>query len=161
MAADKVKAVVEAREPESFSEVRSFLGLVNYSGRFIRDLVTLSEPLRRLTKKDVEFQWGPEQAAAFQKLKNELARAEILGYYDKDAETRVITDASPVGLGAVLTQKQQGEFRDIMYASRSLTEAERRYCQTEREALAIVWACERFHTYSNGIKFHLVLITNH
>ena len=161
MAADKVKAVVEAREPESFSEVRSFLGLVNYSGRFIRDLVTLSEPLRRLTKKDVEFQWGPEQAAAFQKLKNELARAEILGYYDKDAETRVITDASPVGLGAVLTQKQQGEFRVIMYASRSLTEAERRYCQTEREALAIVWACERFHTYSNGIKFHLVLITSH
>ena len=122
MAADKVKAVVEAREPESVSEVRSFLGLVNYSGRFIPDLATLSEPLRRLTKKDVEFQWGPEQAAAFQKLKNELARAEILGYYDKDAETRVITDASPVGLGAVLAQKQQGEFRVIMYASRSLTE---------------------------------------
>ena len=56
MAADKVKAVVEAREPESVSEVRSFLGLLNYSGRFIPDLATLSEPLRRLTKKDVEFQ---------------------------------------------------------------------------------------------------------
>ena len=66
VAADKVKAVVEAREPESVSEVRSFLGLVNYSGRFIPDLATLSEPLRRLTKKNVEFQWGPEQAAAFQ-----------------------------------------------------------------------------------------------
>ena len=72
VADDKVKAVVEAREPESVSEVRSFLGLVNYSGRFIPDLVTLSEPLQRLTKKDVEFQWGSEQAAAFQKLKNEL-----------------------------------------------------------------------------------------
>ena len=72
VAADKVKAVVEARVPESVSEVRSFLGLVNYSGRFIPDLVTLSEPLQRLTKKDVEFQWGSEQAAAFQKLKNEL-----------------------------------------------------------------------------------------
>ena len=132
------------------------MGLVNYSGRFIPDLATLSEPLRRLTKKDVEFQWGPEQAEAFQKLKNELARAEILGYYDKDAETRVITDASPVGLGAVLAQKQLGEFRVIMYASRSLTEVERRYSQTEREALAIVWACERFHTYLYGIKFHLV-----
>ena len=85
MAADKVKAVVEARVPESVSEVRSFLGLVNYSGRFIPDLATLSDPLRRLTKKDVEFQWGPEQAEGFQKLKNELARAEILEYYDKDA----------------------------------------------------------------------------
>ena len=156
VATDKVRAVVEAREPESVSEVRSFLGLVNYSGRFIPDLATLSEPLRRLTKKDVEFQWGPEQAAAFQKLKNELARAEILGYYDKDAETHVITDASPVGLGAVLAQKQQGEFRVIMYASRSLTEVERRYSQTEREVLAIVWACERFHTYLYGVKFHLV-----
>lgn len=100
VAADKVKAVVEAREPESVSEVRSFLGLVNYNGRFIPDLATLSEPL--LIKKNVEIQWGPEQAAAFQKLKNELARAEIVGYYDKDAETRVISDASPVGLGAVL-----------------------------------------------------------
>ena len=156
VAADKVKAVVEAREPGSASEVRSFLGPVNYSGRFIPDLATLSEPLRRLTKKGVEFQWGPEQAAAFQKLKDELARAEILGYYDKDAETHVITDASPVGLGAVLAQKQKGEFRVIMYASRSLTEVERRYSQTEREALAIVWACERFHTYLYGIKFHLV-----
>ena len=156
VAADKVKAVVEAREPGSASEVRSFLGPVNYSRRFIPDLATLSEPLRRLTKKGVEFQWGPEQAAAFQKLKDELARAEILGYYDKDAETHVITDASPVGLGAVLAQKQKGEFRVIMYASRSLTEVERRYSQTEREALAIVWACERFHTYLYGIKFHLV-----
>lgn len=154
--AGKVKAVVEAREPESVSQVRSFLGLVNYSGRFIPNLATLSEPLRRLTKKDVVFQWGSEQAAAFQKLKNELARAEVLRYYDKDAETRVITDASPVGLGAVLAQKQQGEFMVIMYASRSLTDAERRYSQTEREALAIVWACERFHTYLYGINFHLV-----
>ena len=104
VAADKMKAVVKAREPETVLEVRSFLGIVNYSGRFIPDLVTLSEPLRRLTKKDVEFQWRPEQA-------------EILGYYDKDAETHVITDASPVGLGAVLAQKQQGEFRVTMYAS--------------------------------------------
>ena len=150
VADDKVMTVVEAREPQSVSEVRSFLGLLNYSGRFIPDLATLSEPLRRLTKKDVEFQWGPEQAEAIQKLKNELARAEILGYYDKDAETRVISDASPVGLGAILAQKQQGEFRVIMYASRSLTEVERRYSQTECEALAIVWA------YLYGIKFHLV-----
>ena len=75
-----------------------------------------------------------------------VSQVEILGYYDKDAETRVITDASPVGLGAVLTKKKQGEFRVIMYASRSLTEVECRYSQTEREALAIVRACEHFHT---------------
>ena len=150
VAANKVKAVVDARELESVSEVRSFLGLVNYSGRFIPDLATLSEPLRRLMKKC---------AAAFQKMKEELSRAEILGYYDKEAVTHVITDASPVGLGAVLAQKQGGEFRVIMYASRILTDVERRYSQTELEALAIVWACERFHTYLYGTKFHL--ITDH
>ena len=97
VAADKVKTVVEARKPESVSHIRLFLGLANYSGRFIPDLAPLSEPLRRLTKKVVEFPWGPVQAAAFQKLENKLAQAEILGYYDKGAETPVITDASPVG----------------------------------------------------------------
>ena len=157
--ADKVKAVVDAREPESVSEVRSFLGLVNYSGRFIPDLATLSEPLRRLMKKGAEFKWGPSQDAAFQKMKEELSRTEVLGYYDKEAVAHVITDSSPVELGAVLAQKQGGEFRVIMYASRSLTNVERRYSQTEREALAIVWACERFHTYLYGTKF--LLITDH
>ena len=64
-----------------------------------------------------------------------------------------------MGFGAVLAQKQEREFRVIMYASRSLTEVERRYSQTEREALAVVWACKRFHTYLYGIKFHL--LTDH
>ena len=93
VAADNVKAEVEARERKSVSEVTSFLGLVNYSWRFIPYLATFTEPLRRLTKKDVEFQWGQGQVEAFQKLKNELARAEILGYCDKDAEIRVIPGA--------------------------------------------------------------------
>ena len=144
VAADKVKAVVDAREPESVSEVRLFLGLVNYSGRFIPDLTTLSEPLRRLMKKGAEFKWGPSQAAAFQKMKEELSQAEVLGYYDNEAVTHVITDASPVGLGAVLAQKRGGEFRVIMYSRRSLTDAQRRYIQTERKALAIVWAYDAF-----------------
>ena len=76
---------------------------------------------------------GTRASSSISKLKNELARAEILGYYDKDAKTCVITDASPVGLGAVLTQKQQGEFRVIKYASRSLTEVEPRHSQTVRD----------------------------
>ena len=76
----KVKAVVEAREPESISEVRSFLGLVNYSGRFIPDLATLAcRASAKTEKKGVEFKWGPGQAEAFQKLQNELTRAEITG----------------------------------------------------------------------------------
>ena len=118
---DKVRAVAEFRGPKNALVVRSFPGLVNFSARFIRNLSTLSGPLRKLTKKSVNFEWGIEQAQAFKALNTELARAETLGYFDKEAET-VITDASPVGLGAVLVQKQKGEFVFTAYASRSLTD---------------------------------------
>ena len=116
----KVKAVVEAREPRTSAEVRSFLGLVNYSSRFIPDLATIAAPLRQLTRKNVIFRWGKSEQESFVELKRRLADAETLGYYDKSAPTKVIADASPVGLGAVLVQEQDGEFRIISYASRNL-----------------------------------------
>ncbi|VDI25705.1 Hypothetical predicted protein [Mytilus galloprovincialis] len=128
----KVKAVVEAREPRTSAEVRSFLGLVNYSARFISDLATISAPLRALTRKDATFTWGKDEQRSFDELKRRLANAETLGYYDKSALTKVIADASPVGLGAVLIQEQNGEMRIISYASRSLSDTERRYSQTEK-----------------------------
>ena len=102
---------------------------------------------------------GQEQAESFGKLKTLLSKAKTLGYYDINAETQVIADASTVGLGGVLVQKQNGQYRVISYASRSLTDVERRYLQTEKEALALVWACERFHPYLYGAKFEL--ITDH
>ena len=154
-AEDKVKAIVDAREPQSASEVRSFLGLANYNARFIPDFATVAEPLRRLTKKGVRFEFGEEQKNAFNELKRRLSSAETLGYFDKDAKTLIIADASPVGLGAILIQEQQGRKRVISYASKSLSAVERRYSQTEKEALAVVWACERFHVYLYGIEFEL------
>ena len=154
-AEDKVKAIVDAREPQSASEVRSFLGLANYNARFILDFATVAEPLRRLTKKGVHFEFGEEQKNAFNELKRRLSSAETLGYFDKDAYTLIIADASPVGLGAILIQGQQGRKRVISYASKSLSAVERRYSQMEKEALAVVWACERFHVYLYGIEFEL------
>ena len=152
---DKVRAIVDAREPQNASEVRSFLGLANRNARFIPDFATVAEPLRRLTKKGVRFEFGDEQRKALTELKKRLSSAEILGYFDKDAKTLIITDASPVGLGAVLIQEQHGVKRIISYASKSLSDVEKRYSQTEKEALAIVWACERFHVYLYGIEFEL------
>ncbi len=156
---ERVRAVVEAREPQNASEVRSFLGLVSYSSRFIPQFATLAEPLRRLTRKDTEFVFGPAQKRSFNALKDELAKAGTLAYFDKDAPTQVIADASPVGLGAVLTQCQKGQMVPVCYISRSLTDCERRYSQTEREALALVWACERLHPYIYGRQFDL--LTDH
>ena len=146
----KVKAVVDAREPTNAAEVRSFLGLVNFTARFIPELATVSAPLRQLTKSGESFVGGPEQQQSFDELKKRLSSAETLGYFDKNAPTKVIADASPVGLGAVLVQERGEELRVISYASRSLSDTERRYSQTEKEALAIVWACERFHAYFYG-----------
>ena len=153
---ERVRAVVDAREPSNATEVRSFLGLVSYSSRFIPGFATISEPLRRLTKKDEPFQFGLEQRKSFKALKDGLVNATNLAYFDKQAPTKVIADASPVGLGAVLIQEQNGSHVPICYASRSLTECEKKYSQTEREALGLVWACEKFHPYIYGAKFDLV-----
>ena len=156
----KVEAILNAKEPENASEVRSFLGLVNFNAMlgFIPDLSTVAEPLRRLTKNNVEFKWGPEQSKSFKMLKERLTNAETLGYFEPNAKTMVIADRSPDGLGAVLVQQQNGEQRIISYA-RTLTDVEKRYSQTEKEALALVWACERFSIYLIGIDFEL--ITDH
>ncbi|XP_038059532.1 uncharacterized protein K02A2.6-like [Patiria miniata] len=156
---ERVRAVSEFREPENVSEVRSFLGLVGFSSSFIPNFATLSDPLRKLTRKGVPFQFGPHQKAAFNALKESLAKATTLAYYDKTAPTKVIGDASPVGLGAVLVQEQRDGLVPICYVSRSLTDCERRYSQTEKEALSLVWACERFHAYIYGRDFEL--LTDH
>lgn len=92
-------------------------------------------------------------------MKKRLAKTETLGYFDSGAKTRVITDASPVGFGAILVQGQNGEERVICYASRSLTDVEKRYLQIEKEALGVVWACERLYMYLYGTDFEI--LTDH
>ena len=151
--ADRVKAVLEAEEPKSAWDVRSFLGLANYISRFIPHFATLSEPLRRLTRKETPFEFGPEQKTSFEFLNQKMAEAFTLAYFDKNAPTKKITDASPVGLGAVLVKEQDGAGTPVCYVSRSLTGCEQRYSQTEKEALGVVWAYERFPVYVYGMNF--------
>ena len=148
----KMKAISEAREPQNKSEGHSFLGLVQYCGQFIPNLATKTEPLRQILKKNTEFLWNEPQQKAFLELKEELKHPRTLAYFDQNAtKTQIIAYASPVGLGSVLVQEQNGQMRIIAYASKSLTDVERRYSQTEREALSLVWACEHFHTYLDTV----------
>ena len=156
---EKVKALREAPAPTYASETRSFLGTVGFSGRFIPDLATIAEPLRRVSQAGAIFEWGTVQQQAFDMLKDRLTSATSLAYFDSTAPTEVITDASPFRLGAVLVQTQDGVRRAISYASRTLSSVERHYSQTEREALAIVWSCERLRQYLIGRKF--TLVTDH
>lgn len=155
----KIIAVKQFREPKTSEEVRSFLGLINYVGKFIPHLATISEPLRQLTKKDSNFEWGLKQQESFETLKQSLMNDTTLGYYSIRNRTQVVADASPVGLGAFLIQFQGNEPRIVAYANRSLTAPEMNYAQTEKEALALVWAVERFHYFLFGRFFEL--ITDH
>ena len=155
----RVAAIKGARRPTNQMEVRSFLGLVNYCARLIPNLATTAEPLRKLTRGHQPWTWGPEQQRAFDELRHALTSDDVMAHFVTGAPTELRVDASPVGLGAVLTQTVHGITRPVAYASRTLSDVERRYSQTEREALAVVWGCERFHLYLCGAEF--VLHTDH
>ncbi|CAB4040725.1 uncharacterized protein K02A2.6-like, partial [Paramuricea clavata] len=156
----KVEAIKNFKTPADVSQLRSFLGLANYCSRFIKDFSTLTAPLRELTTKSCKWSWSTMHEKAFIKVKNAIASDCTMAFYDPNRPTKLTVDASPVGLGAVLAQTQEnGQDRCIAYASRSLTPVEARHSQTEKEALAAVWGCERFHLYLVGTQFDL--ITDH
>ena len=138
---DKVEAVIKALVPKTVGELKSFLGLVSYCSRFIPYFSSRAEILRNLTigrQSAMQIEFSKHELDAFHDLKNALGEAKTLAFFDLSAETLLYTDASPVGLGCVLVQVQNGVNRVICYASKALTQVEKRYCQTEKEALAIV-----------------------
>ena len=104
----KVKAIRETEASTNVAELRSFLGLVSFSSRFLPDFATTVEPLRRLTRQRDKWHWGKEENEAFEALKHQFAEASMMAFYDEDVPTEVVTDASPVGLGAILVQERQG-----------------------------------------------------
>ena len=95
----------------------------------------------------MEFKWQWEQEVAFGKLKELITSTSALADFTANSKTRIVADASSVGLGVVLILLQGNEWRATAYALRGLTDVERRYSQTEREALVLVWACECFNMY--------------
>ena len=119
-----------------------------------------ADPQREIARKGEPFVWSEEQENSFQKLKQQISRTPVLTYFDKEARTGIIADTSPVGLGSVLVQETNRESRAVGYAFRTLNQVERRYSDTEKEALALVWACERFHLYVYGLP-EFDLVTDH
>ena len=120
------------------------MGMANQLGKFSPKIAELSQPLRELLGSKRAWLWGPAQDEAFEVVKAELARPTTLALYDQDAPTKITADASAYGLGAVLLQRHDEAWKPVAYASKSLTETEHRYSQIEKEALALVWACEKF-----------------
>ena len=155
-----MEAIKAFPQPKCRKQVSSFLGMVNYLAKFVPNLSSETASLRRLLRKDVEWVWGPQEEETFIKLKNLVSSETVLAHFDASLDTFVITDAGAVGLGAILVQKQTDDtLRPVHYASRSLTPQEKKYSQTEREALAVVWACEKFHIFLYGKPF--TILTDH
>lgn len=153
-AKDKIESINNMKSPESPTEIRSFLGLVGFCSKFINNFATKTERLRALTRSNSEWEWNEHHEKAFKQLKDDITRATTLAYYQRDYTTILTVDASPVGLGAILSQIQpNGARRPIAMASRLLSQVERRYSQTEKEALAVVWSCEHFRLYLIGSTF--------
>ena len=156
----KVKAILEAPKPHNVKELRSFLGLVNYYGRFVPNLATMAYPLNQLLCKDVKWVWSKKCDKAFSALKEQLASQSVLVHYDVNLPLKLACDASSYGLGVVISHiMPDNSERPIAYASRSLSKAERNYSQIEKEALGIIFGVTKFHKYLYGRFF--TLVTDH
>ena len=132
----------------------SFLGAVNYYRRYLPDLSTIIAPLDAL--RTSQWKWSKTEESAFEELKELLCSDRVLTLYDPKKKIKLDTDASSVGLGAVLSHYDDKEEHPIEYASRTLSKTERRYAEIDREALAIVWGIRKFHIYLYGNQFKLV-----
>ena len=157
---DKIKAISEMKAPSDVTELRRYLGMVNYLGGYIPNLSQIEQPLNELLKKESVWTWGEKQRNAFAEIKKLLTTAPTLAYYDPVKPVTVSADASGYGIGAVLLQGTKTDVHPVAYASRTMTQSEQRYAQIEKECLAATWACEKFHRYLFGLeKFRL--ITDH
>ena len=152
---EKINAVTKWPAPANLEEVQKFLGFASFYRSYVKGFAEIAEPLHRLTRKKVTFQWDAACENAFQLLKDVLASKPVMAHPDFRLPFTLTTDASGTGLGAVLSQLQEGKDKPIAYASRSLTVAEKNYSTTERECLACVWAIEHFRYYLAGAEFTL------
>jgi len=158
----KIQTITEVSQPANVSQLKAFLGLVNYYARFLPDLATKLVPLYQLLQKDKTWEWYDKQEQAFQEVKQLLSSPNLLVHFDDSKPIVVACDASPFGIGAVLSHILQDGTEHpaaVAYASRSLSPAERKYSQLDKEALAIVFSVTKFHHYIFGRKF--ILYSDH
>lgn len=145
---DHIRAVLEYPQPVNAKQLHRFLGLTGYLRRFIKDYAMFAKPLVQQIRKNVMFSFGPNEINAFELLKNKLIEAPVLSIYSPMAYTELQTDANASGFGAILFQRQiDSKLHPVFYYSKRTTDAESRYHSFELEALAIVYAFERFRVY--------------
>ena len=151
---DKVEAITNAPPPRNVSELKSYLGMINYYQKFLTNLSSVLAPLHSLLNSKTHWHWGKDQQQAFEQSKSFLKSSRLLVHYDDKKELILACDASENGLGAVLSHKMEdGSEHPISFASRTLTKAETNYSNLEREALAVIFGVKKFHQYLYGRQF--------
>ena len=155
-----IEDVIKFPVPTTVRKVREFLGLTSYMRRFIKNYAKLAKPLNQLLKKDNPFQWGPEQQKAFEELIAALTSEPVLEIFDPNKQCVLYTDASGVGIGAILVQVgKDGKEHPIGYFSRTLKKHQRNFHATDLEGLAVISALEHFDCYLHDQPF--TLVTDH
>ena len=151
---DKINKIIHWPAPANVKELRSWIGLITYYAKYLPHMATTAAPLYKLLKARVEYKWSKECEKAFQLLKEQLTTAPVLGSPDVTKGPFTLTcDASLTGLGAVLTQEQDGKDTTLAYWSKTLNQAQRNYCATHRELLALVESIKAFNHYLAGAPF--------
>ena len=156
----KVRAVLEMPVPENKSDLRRFMGMTTYLGKFLPNLSSVSAPLRHLLQDDVAWNWTEQHKLSFEWIKKLITQSPVLKYFNPALDTKISVDASKTGLGAVLLQKRDNNWFPVAYASRAMTPSEKNYAQIEKETLAILFGTHRFHDYLYGNRFTESLIIN-
>ncbi|XP_049283943.1 uncharacterized protein K02A2.6-like isoform X1 [Anopheles funestus] len=153
---DKVKAIAEVASPRNVNELQAFLGLLNFYRRFLPNLSAQLYPLHALLKKNTKFNWDSKCEEVFQETKQMLINHKVLEPYDPSKPIVLAVDASPYGVGAVLSHVINKIEKPIAFASATLTEAQKNYAHVHKEALAVMFGVNKFHKYIFGFKFKLV-----
>lgn len=136
---EKTEAIKNFPVPSNLKSFQRFLGMAGWYHRFVADFSQIAEPLTALKRKGARFKWTSECQTAFDTLKDHLVKPPILGHPNFDLPFVVYTDASDIGLGAVLVQQRGlGSEEVLAFASRTLNKAERNYSTTEQECLAVI-----------------------
>lgn len=156
----KVTAIHNAPRPRNKQELQAFLGLLNFYNSFLKDKATVAEPLHRLLDKNSKWSWTTVHDNAFKQVKKLLSSESVLVPFDEKLPTFLTCDASPYGVGAVLSQQlQDGREAPVAFSSRTLTTTERNYAQIDKEALAIIAGVKKFHHFLYGREF--TIVTDH
>lgn len=153
---ERVQAIKEYARPRDLKKLSKFLGFVSWYAKFVRDLSEISHPLNNLKKAGVKYKWSVECEIAFNKIKDIISEDTLLHFPNFNYPFYIQTDASDYGIGAFIFQIINSERRIIAFASKTLTKTERYYCTSKKEALAAIWACEKWQHYVDYTKFFLI-----